>query len=148
MPWLSCVLCKRFFITFTANPKWLEIRRELKNGQQTNDQSNLIARVFQMKIKALLNKLKKDLLDLFAELIYTIDYQMHGLSYGHILLIFTVDALDSTNPDIVDQVVCAELPLHDKDLDSLLTEQIKSCLVNGPNEEWIPNVPGNSSIQH
>jgi hypothetical protein len=35
-----------FFITFTANPQWPEIVRELFTGQQATDQPNLIARVF------------------------------------------------------------------------------------------------------
>ena len=64
-----------FFIIFIINSKWPEICRKLKSEQQINDQSDLIVRVFQMKLKMLLNKLKKkNLLNLYIKLIYIIKY--------------------------------------------------------------------------
>ena len=39
------------FITFTCNPEWIEIKRELKPFQKPNDRPDLIARVFNLKMK-------------------------------------------------------------------------------------------------
>jgi len=36
------------FITFTANPKWEEILRELLPGQSAVDQPDIVARVFHL----------------------------------------------------------------------------------------------------
>lgn len=36
------------FITFTANPKWEEIEKELYLGQKAMDRPDLIARVFHL----------------------------------------------------------------------------------------------------
>ena len=48
-----------FFITFTANPKCDEITRELLPGQQATDRPELVARVFRLKVKELLDDVKK-----------------------------------------------------------------------------------------
>jgi len=37
-------------ITFTANPKWVEIQRELLEGQQAKDRPDLVSRVFYLKV--------------------------------------------------------------------------------------------------
>ncbi len=42
------------FFTFTCNPNWQEIIAELEPNQTTSDRPYLVARVFQMKVKALL----------------------------------------------------------------------------------------------
>ena len=46
------------FITFTANPRWDEITRELLPGQTAIDRPNLVAHVFYIKIAHLLYDLK------------------------------------------------------------------------------------------
>ena len=47
------------FLTFTCNPKWDEITRELSDFQTANDRPELVARVFRMKVKAA----KKDIIN-------------------------------------------------------------------------------------
>jgi hypothetical protein len=42
------------FLTFTCNPSWPEIQLKLLDGQTAMDRLNLVARVFQMKVKKLL----------------------------------------------------------------------------------------------
>ena len=39
------------FITFTTNPRWHEIQHELLPGQEAHDRPDLIARVFNQKLK-------------------------------------------------------------------------------------------------
>jgi hypothetical protein len=42
------------FLTFKCNPSWPEIQSELLEGQTAADYPDLVARVFQMKVKKLL----------------------------------------------------------------------------------------------
>jgi hypothetical protein len=47
------------FITFTANPRWEEITRELYPGQTSVDRPDLVARAFNLKVRELIHDLKK-----------------------------------------------------------------------------------------
>ena len=47
------------FITFTCNPNWREIVEELRFNEKPQDRNDLIARVFKMKLDALLYDLTK-----------------------------------------------------------------------------------------
>jgi len=77
------------FLTFTYNPNWQEIIAELEPNQTTSDHPDLVARVFQMKVKALLKGMAK--IGWFAKVIvniWTREYQKQGLLHIHLLLIF------------------------------------------------------------
>lgn len=61
----SLAISRRFgnpmlFITMTANPKWPEIENALLEGQTIQDRPDLVVRVFELKKKALLKKLKEE----------------------------------------------------------------------------------------
>ena len=43
------------FITFTCNPKWIEIQRELQPGQMAHHRHDIVARVFRQKLLLLSN---------------------------------------------------------------------------------------------
>ncbi|GBL82366.1 hypothetical protein AVEN_252523-1 [Araneus ventricosus] len=47
------------FLTFTCNPKWNEIKDNLFPGQKPHDRPNLVARVFDIMKKELLQDMKK-----------------------------------------------------------------------------------------
>lgn len=47
-----------YFITFTANPNWLEITESLLPDQSPNDRDDLICRVFMGKFQNLLKDIK------------------------------------------------------------------------------------------
>jgi hypothetical protein len=69
------------FITFTCNPGWPEITRELPEGLTSNDMTNIVNRVFRMKLKALL----KDLVDngIFGRAVadvHTVEWQKRCVS--------------------------------------------------------------------
>ncbi len=49
------------FITFTCNPKWKEITDTLLPGQIAKDRPELVTRIFNLKLDALL----KDIKDVF-----------------------------------------------------------------------------------
>jgi len=49
-----------FFVTFTCNPKWLEIAEGiLEAGQRPTDRADIIVRVFNMKLEELLDDIRK-----------------------------------------------------------------------------------------
>ncbi len=47
------------FITFTCNPCWSEIKDELMEAQSSQDRHDLLARVFHLKLKKLMDLLIK-----------------------------------------------------------------------------------------
>ncbi|MCP3661903.1 MAG: hypothetical protein GY696_05300, partial [Gammaproteobacteria bacterium] len=48
------------FITFTCNPKWPEVSDSLLPGQQPSDHPDIVARVFNRKVKQFLTEMNKD----------------------------------------------------------------------------------------
>lgn len=59
----AMAICKHFgfpylFITFTCNPKWLEITRYFKERRlNTEDRPDIVARIFKIKLKSLMKDL-------------------------------------------------------------------------------------------
>lgn len=47
------------FITFTCNPQWAVIKNNLFNGQNQTDRHDIAARVFRLKVKALMDLINK-----------------------------------------------------------------------------------------
>lgn len=75
-------------ITMTCNPEWKEIQNELLLGQTASVRPDLVARVFDLKLRAL----QKDLVQgkVLGEVtgrVYTIEFQKRGLPHAHILII-------------------------------------------------------------
>ncbi|ETW84686.1 hypothetical protein HETIRDRAFT_314300, partial [Heterobasidion irregulare TC 32-1] len=67
------------FITMTANPNWPEITEELLkydggSTQQPSDRPDLVARVFALKMKALIKDIKEGLFGKVAGMVYTIEF--------------------------------------------------------------------------
>lgn len=74
------------FITFTCNPSWVEIQSALLYGQVASDRPDLCSRVFNMKLKALMQDIKTN--QVFGRVvgyIYTIEFQKvrHTVIYLH-----------------------------------------------------------------
>ena len=56
-----------FFITFICNPNWKEIKENLLSGERLTNRPDLIARVFNQKLRALQHDIrKKKILDEFC----------------------------------------------------------------------------------
>jgi len=98
------------FLTFTCNPSWPEITRELPFGQKAHNHPRLCARVFNLKLE----ELKKDILERHVlgrvkAYTYVIEFQKRGLPHAHMLLILENDdkPRDATQ---YDAIVCAEIP--------------------------------------
>ena len=98
------------FVTFTANPKWPEILCELETFQESNDRPDLISRVFNLKLKALINDILKN--GIFGKVeahIYVIEWQKRGLPHAHILICLADDNKIRT-VNQVNNLVSAEIP--------------------------------------
>ena len=66
-----------FFVTFTCNPRWQEITDVLLPGQTAENQKDIVARVFKLKLKFLLHDLlygPKPVLGKMVALIYVTEW--------------------------------------------------------------------------
>src|SRR5579859_3037222 len=81
-----------FFATFTCNPKWDEITSNIPAGSSATNCSDVVSRVFSLKLKALMDELlKKHILGKTIADIFVVEFQKRGLPHGHILLIMDHD---------------------------------------------------------
>ena len=126
------------FITFTANPKWIEIERELLVGQSASDRPDLVARVFDLKVRELLKDIKdKKIFGSYKGLVRTVEYQKRGLPHLHLLL-FLDPSLCFNNKDQIDQIISAEIPSKE---DHVLYGVVTKNMVHGPCGVFNPQSP-------
>ncbi|KAF8050555.1 hypothetical protein N665_1942s0005 [Sinapis alba] len=132
----AMAICKHFgfpdlFITFTCNPKWPEITRYLKSQNlNTEDRSDIICRMFRMKLDSLMDDLtKKNLLGKTVSSMYTIEFQKRGLPHAHILL-FMDPKFKLPNTDDIHKIISAEMT--DKNEEPELYDIIKDMMIHGP----------------
>lgn len=124
------------FITFTCNPKWEEIKIYLINDEIPSDRHDLIARVFNQKLKLLINLITKH--EIYGKIrcwMYTVEWQKRGLPHAHIL----IWKYDKLQPNQVDEIISAELPNKEEDPELYFT--IKSHMIHGPCGSINPNSP-------
>jgi hypothetical protein len=75
------------FVTFTCNPEWPEIKDAILENQIPNDRPDIVARVFRLKLKSLLDDLtKKSVLGKVVAHMHVIEFQKRGLPHAHILV--------------------------------------------------------------
>jgi flagellar biosynthesis GTPase FlhF len=118
------------FITFTCNPTWPEILRNLHPGNKTKDEPDLIDRVFKLKLKELMLDIKeREIFGKVAGYTYVVEFQKRGLPHAHILLILDKDSKIRT-PEEIDETVCAEIP--DKEKFPRLHAIVTSNMIHGP----------------
>ena len=129
------------FITVTCNPRWPEITEALLPGQSTEDRPDIVARVFNLKLKQIMKHLTVD--GIFGKVVaflYVVEFQKRGLPHAHILLILADEARPKTVSD-VDNIVCAEIPTDpeifqegspQKEQASRLLGTVLHCMVHGP----------------
>lgn len=126
------------FITFTANPSWKEIINNLQPGEHASDRPDLVARVFKIKLDALIKDITTN--GIFGKSIayvYCIEFQKRGLPHAHILL--TLIAQDKfTTPERIDKFICAEVPGEES---PRLRQIVLKCMMHGPCGINHPNAP-------
>ncbi|XP_052624746.1 uncharacterized protein LOC111916090 [Lactuca sativa] len=120
-----------FFITFTCNPKWPEIKRFLKDTSlQPEDKPDILCRLFKIKLDAFIKDLREN--QIFGKVqayVYTIEFQKRGLSHSHICLFMHSDNKLPT-VELIDPIISAEIPdrIEDPELYSLVNE----FMIHGP----------------
>ncbi|EEY61181.1 helitron helicase-like protein [Phytophthora infestans T30-4] len=118
------------FLTETCNPKWDEILEAIPSDIQTaQDRPDIVARVWQQKLQATLDDLNQGVLGRVRARIYVVEFQKRGLPHAHVLVILADEDKPRTR-EIVDKMVCAEIP--DKDTNPQLYETVMSCMLHGP----------------
>ena len=120
------------FMTFTCNPKWSKITKclEFIEGQNVEDQPDIVTRVFKIKLDELLHDLRHEShFGRVIAVVYTIEFQKRGLPYAHILLF--LDPKDKC-PSLVDidSIITAEIP--DSYEDPIAYEDVKQFMMHGP----------------
>lgn len=98
-----------YFITMTANPQWPEIKRNIEKDEDPNDRAALIHRVFNIKMKALENRLMEGALGTYIAMVRSVEYQKRGLPHLHLLLWVAREHKPDT-VETLDLCVHAELP--------------------------------------
>ena len=149
------------FLTFTCNPAWPEIKRFCsKMGLDPSDRPDILTRIFNLKLEALMKVLKDD--QIFGELkagtsllhIYTnIEFLSYSISINllyiysffvevytiefqkrglpHVhIILFLEDDSKVKDADDVDKIISAELP--DKIADPELYELVGKYMMHGP----------------
>jgi ATP-dependent DNA helicase PIF1 len=115
------------FITITCNSKWKEISDQLMPGQQPKDRHDLIARVFKLKVKLLMDLINKS--EIFGSVkcyMYTIEWQKRGLPHAHVLIWLK----EKLRANKVDDIISAELP--NPVTDPRLFEIVRTQMIHGP----------------
>ncbi|UYV77690.1 hypothetical protein LAZ67_15001947 [Cordylochernes scorpioides] len=116
-----------FFITFTCNPAWDEIKELLLTGQSPSDRHDISARVFKQKLKSLLDFIVKH--HVFGETrcwMYSIEWQKRGLPHAHILILM----MEKITPSRIDEIISAEIP--DIEIDKDLHDIVSKNMIHGP----------------
>lgn len=126
-------ICKKFgypdlFLTFTCNPKWVEIQCHLsKSGNQAVYRPDICCRVFHIKLEQMMADFKSG--KFFGTVIagmYTIEFQRRGLPHEYILL--WLDPRD-------------KLEFPDERIYPKLYASVTSFMIHGPCGFARPNSP-------
>nr|GEY75928.1 DNA helicase [Tanacetum cinerariifolium] len=113
----ALAICKnlgnqQFFITFTCNVNWPEIKRFMAQYPELtiSDRANVVCRVFEQKIQSFVTFLKEErIFGNVPGVLYTVEFQKRGLPYCHALLWVDSESKIKSVED-VDQHISAELP--------------------------------------
>ncbi|POM57706.1 Helitron helicase-like protein [Phytophthora palmivora] len=97
------------FITTTCNPRWPEIKENLRRGQTASDRPE----VFMQKLKELNKDLDEGLLGIQTAMVHVVEYQKRSLPHAHILLILRPED-KPISAEGVDKLVSTELPDKEK----------------------------------
>ena len=121
-----------FFVTFTANPTWPEIRENLGVGEHATNRPDLVSRAFHLKLRELLRDLlEENVLGVVVAYTWTVEFQKRGPPHAHILLVVRPEDKPRA-PELVDKVVSAELPDKTDPLQARLYAIVSACLLHGP----------------
>ncbi|XP_019196182.1 PREDICTED: uncharacterized protein LOC109190186 [Ipomoea nil] len=119
------------FITFTCNPKWLEIQwYVVKRNLKAEDRPDIVCRIFKMKLDCLIKEFKsRGIFGVVRTVIYTIEFQKLGLPHAHILLFLARDEVNSA-ASFMDTIISAEIPYKERDREYY--NVVEEFMIHGP----------------
>ena len=138
-----------YFITMTCNPNWPEIVAELKEGETAQDRPDVVSRVFKLKKDQLMNDLTKGkIYGKVVAYLWVIEFQKRGLPHAHILII-VADEDRATTPEMVDNVISAEIPPDPEETDDPIVKEnrrrlekiVLTNMIHGPCGKENPKAP-------
>jgi hypothetical protein len=113
--------CPSLFIIFNANPKWPEIVEAIRGTSPTStssDRSDIIARVFKLKLDELMHDLiHKQVMGRLSGISMVIEYQKRMIPHAHIVVTVHPDDRYKT-AEHIDKLVSAETPREPTDDDN------------------------------
>ena len=119
-----------YFLTFTCNPNWPEITESIESYQKAANRPDIVARVFQLKLKELIKDIQENqILGVVVARIHVIEFQKRGLPHVHMLIWIHESDVPKTEEEI-DKTTCAEIP--DPDTHPELHKIIMSSMIHGP----------------
>ncbi|GKB83788.1 DNA helicase, partial [Tanacetum coccineum] len=122
----------QFFVTFTCNVKWPEIKRYMLRfpGLTPADRADIVCRVFQQKVNDFLRFLKDERpFGYVIAFLYTVEFQKRGLPHCHTLL-WVDSSSQIKDATQIDNYISAELP--DPIQDPVAYKVVTELMMHGP----------------
>nr|GEY39738.1 DNA helicase [Tanacetum cinerariifolium] len=122
----------QYFITFTCNVKWPEIKRYMESypGLTPSDRADIVCRVFEQKVNDFIKFLKYEKpFGYMTAFLYTIEFQKRGLPHCHTLL-WVGSGSKIKDARQIDNYISAEIPDHVKD--PTWYKVVTELMIHGP----------------
>lgn len=98
------------FLTFTGNPCWPEITRNLMEGQTYQNNADIVCRYFIDKVTEFVKDItQRHVLGRVAAWTFSVEHQQGGMPHIHFLTMLEKGD-DLRTPDFVNQYICARIP--------------------------------------
>ncbi|WVZ84621.1 hypothetical protein U9M48_031635, partial [Paspalum notatum var. saurae] len=127
------------FTTFTCNPNWDEIEDALRfePGQKASYRSDIVVRVFHMKLQEYLSDIKEGrIFGSVCAVAHSNEFQKRGLPHSHIL-VWQCDTGREPSAEDIDTYISVELP--DPSMDPLGFSLVQEFMIHGPCGPFNPN---------